>query len=75
MVLDNDLMFIVGLVLCVFSIPSIVSAFSDRRAPRVATLVLMAGGAMVVWAIQTQPGGYRLEDIPDVFVRVVARFI
>ncbi|SDN86706.1 hypothetical protein SAMN05216196_102380 [Lutimaribacter pacificus] len=75
MVFDSDLIFITGLVLCVFAIPSIVSAFSDRRAPRVATLVLMAGGAMVVWAIQSQPGGYRIEDIPDVFVRVLARFI
>ncbi len=72
---DSDLIFIVGLVLCVFSIPSIVSAFSDRRAPRVATLVLMAGGAMVVWAISNKPGGYQIEQIPDIFVRVVARFI
>jgi hypothetical protein len=75
MVWDNDLSLILGLVLCVFAIPSIISAFSDRRAPRVATLVLMAGGAMVVWAIQNKPGGYQLEEIPDIFVRVVARFI
>ena len=75
MAMDNDLIFVVGLVLCVFSVPSIVSAFSDRRAPRVATLVLMAGGAMIVWAIQNQPGGYRIEEIPEIFVRVVARFI
>ncbi|MCM2562196.1 hypothetical protein M8756_08515 [Lutimaribacter sp. EGI FJ00015] len=72
---DSELALVVGFVLCVFAIPSIVSAFSDRRAPRVATLVLMAGGGLVVWAIATKPGGYNIEDIPDVFVRVVARFI
>ncbi|SDH96089.1 hypothetical protein [Lutimaribacter saemankumensis] len=75
MVFDSDLAFIFGLVLCVFSIPSIVSAFSDRRAPRVATLVLMVGGAFLVWGIVNEPGGYRLEEIPEVFVRVLARFI
>lgn len=72
---DSDLIFLIGLVLGVFAIPSIVSAFSDRRAPRVAALVLITGGVMVVWAIQSKPGGYRIEEIPDVVVRVVARFI
>lgn len=75
MVFDSDMIFIIGLILGVFSIPSIVSAFSERRAPRVATLVLMAGGAMVVWAIQNKPGGYQIQEIPDVFVRVVAGFL
>ncbi|MFD1511463.1 hypothetical protein [Lacimonas salitolerans] len=75
MVFDSDLIFILGLIFGVLAIPSIVSAFSERRAPRVASLVLMAGGVMVVWAIQNKPGGYQIEDIPDVLVRVVARFI
>lgn len=72
---DPDLMLIVALVLLVFAIPSIISAFSERRAPRVASLVLLAGGGLLVWAVRSKPGGYRLEEIPEVFISVVARFI
>lgn len=31
--MDPDLIFVIGLVLAVFSVPSIMSAFSEGRAP------------------------------------------
>ncbi len=61
--------------MAVFSVPSILSAFSEGRAPRVAAFTIIASGALVVWAISQKPGGYALNEIPDVFVRVIARFI
>lgn len=73
--MDPDLIFIIGLVLGVFSIPSILSAFSEGHAPRVAAFTIIAGGAMVVWAVQEQPGGYSINDIPNVFVEVIARYL
>ncbi|MCR9112911.1 MAG: hypothetical protein NXH84_06555 [Rhodobacteraceae bacterium] len=73
--MDPDLILIVGLVLGVFSIPSILSAFSEGHAPRVAAFTIIAGGAMVVWAVQENPGGYALTDIPNVFVEVIARYL
>ncbi|WP_135502586.1 hypothetical protein [Roseovarius aestuariivivens] len=73
--MDPDLFFTIGIVLAVFSVPSIMSAFSEGRAPRVAAFTVIAAGAMVVWAIQTKPGGYAFTDIPDVFVRVVAKYL
>ncbi len=70
-----DLILVIGIVLVVFSVPAIVSAISDRRPPRVAALVLIAGGCLAVWAIQQRPGGYSLNDVPRAFVRVVGQVI
>ncbi|MEL7214160.1 MAG: hypothetical protein AAGK92_15970 [Pseudomonadota bacterium] len=73
--MDNDLLFVIGLVLGGFSIPAIVSALSDGRAPRVATIVVVISGVMVVYAISNKPGGYEINDIPRIFVEVVGRYI
>jgi len=73
--MDPDLIFIIGLVLGVFSIPSVLSAFSEGRAPRVAAITIIAAGAMVLYAIQNKPGGYDIYEIPNVFVQVVARYL
>ncbi|WP_366523162.1 hypothetical protein [uncultured Tateyamaria sp.] len=66
---------VLGIVLAGLSIPSMLSAISDQRAPRASAITVLIAGGLILLAIQTQPGGYRLEDIPDVFVRVVAQFI
>ena len=73
--MDNDLLLVIGLVLGGFSIPSIVSALSDGRAPRVATIVVVLSGVMVVYASSNKPGGYEIDSIPQVFVDVVGRYI
>ncbi|RBI77539.1 hypothetical protein DQW77_00625 [Roseovarius sp. TE539] len=73
--MDTDLALVIGLVIAVFSVPAALSALSDGRAPRVAAFAMIAGGALVVWALTQSPGGYRIADIPDVFVRVVASFL
>ncbi|PVA09869.1 hypothetical protein DC366_12210 [Pelagivirga sediminicola] len=68
-----DLILVIGIVLGVFSVPSIISALSDRRPPRVAALVLIASGCLIVWAIQKKPSGYALRDVPNAFVRVIGQ--
>ncbi|KRS13750.1 hypothetical protein XM53_04030 [Roseovarius atlanticus] len=73
--MDPDLIFIIGLVLGVFSIPSILSAISDGHAPRVASFTVIASGVMIFWAVQNKPGGYEINEIPNVFVQVVARYL
>jgi len=73
--MDPDTFFVLGLVLGVLSIPAVVSAISDGRAPRFATIILLGAGTMVVYAISQKPGGYSLEDIPTVFTRVVNTLI
>ncbi|MEM7319570.1 MAG: hypothetical protein AAF408_11185 [Pseudomonadota bacterium] len=73
--MEPDTALILGLILAVLSVPAMVSAYSDRRPPRAPILILLIAATLVVYAVLTHPGGYRLADIPDVFYAVVARII
>lgn len=73
--MDFDLMFVIGVVLSGLAIPSILSAYSDNRAPRAAAIVLLIGGVLLVAAITKKPGGVALGQVPDIFFRVIARYI
>lgn len=69
--MDPDLALTFGIVVAAFSVPSILSALSDRRGPRASAVTVLIGGGLILYAVQTKPGGYRLSEIPDVFARIV----
>lgn len=73
--MDNDVALVTGLGLMVLSLPSIIAAWSDGRAPRVGAVVLLAGGGLVLWAASRKPGGYRPTEIPEVLYGVIARLL
>lgn len=73
--MDIDLIFVAGIVIGAFSIPAIVSAFSDRRAPRMAAIFVMISTGMITYALQMRGEPYVLENLDDVFVSVVARYL
>ncbi|UOA33370.1 hypothetical protein DSM110093_03196 [Sulfitobacter sp. DSM 110093] len=70
--MNSDLAMVVGIVLAVLSIPSILSAVTDRRSPRVSTITIMIAGGLIVYALRENPGRYSFENLPDVFVSVAA---
>jgi hypothetical protein len=72
--MDPDVSFIAGVMLAVFTLPAMISAFSDGRAPRVATIVMMAAGGLIVYALTHKPSGYTLQDIPLVFYEVLGKY-
>jgi hypothetical protein len=73
--MDADLALVIGLVVAVFAIPAMVSAYSEGRAPRVASFAVLVAGGLVVWAVTSKPGGYTLSDIPDAIISVVGRVL
>jgi hypothetical protein len=73
--MQYDLYLVIGLVIVGFAIPSMVSAYAESRAPRAAAIVLLIGGGLVTYAVTQSPEGYRLEDIPHAFVRVIAQIM
>ncbi len=73
--LDPDLALVLGIVLAGFAIPSILSAISDSRAPRASALTILIAGGLIFYAINKRPGGIALEQVPDIFVGVVARYL
>lgn len=73
--MDPDLALVLGLVLVVLSVPSILSALSDSRGPRASAITILIGGGLVVYALQSSVGGYSLEELPEVFSRVLANYV
>jgi len=73
--LDHDLFLTIGLIVAVFSVPSVISAISDGRTPRVAAIVLVVSGGLVAYAVTQKPGGYSIDQVPNVIVNVIARFV
>ncbi|WP_299025703.1 hypothetical protein [uncultured Sulfitobacter sp.] len=73
--MDTDLALVLGIIIAALSVPSILSALSDKRAPRASAITILIAGGLIVFAIQGKPGGYNLQEIPDVFVNVIARYM
>ncbi len=73
--MTSDLYFVVGLIVLAFSVPSIIGAFVDGRAPRAAAIMILIGGGLVALAVYERPNTYTLSSIPEVFMRTVGRFI
>lgn len=73
--MDPDLALTLGIIIAAFSIPSILSALSDSRAPRASALTVLIGGGLILYAIQTSPGGYTLDQVPEVVIRVIGQFM
>ncbi|MEO9897478.1 MAG: hypothetical protein ABJQ34_00530 [Paracoccaceae bacterium] len=70
-----DMALVIGLILAGLAVPSMLSAFSDKRAPRASALTILIAGGLLLFAIKTQPGGYTLQDIPNAFVRVIGQIL
>ncbi|KCV81169.1 hypothetical protein ATO10_13349 [Actibacterium atlanticum] len=73
--MDTDLFLVIGVVLGGLAIPSLLNAYSEGRPPRFAAMLAIAAGALIVLAVTNNPVGYKLEDIPDVFTRVIGRML
>jgi hypothetical protein len=71
---DTDLLFVLGIALVVLSLPVIVSALIDGRAPRTPALLILIAASMIGYAILQRPMAYNFDQIPDVFARVIARY-
>ncbi len=72
--MDTDLALVLGLALAALAIPSVVSAFTDSRAPRASAITVLIAGGLILYAIQAHPGGYAFADIPDAILHVIARY-
>ena len=74
MSMDSDLFLVIGIVLGAFAIPALLSAFSEGRAPRVGAILVMMSCGLIAVAVLNKPTGYKLNEIPDVFVEVIGKY-
>lgn len=72
--MDTDLIFVVGVIICVMAIPATLSAFMDGRAPRAPAMIILIGAVMIGYVVNERPMTYTLANTPDAFMRVIASF-
>lgn len=73
--MDPDLAMALGIVVGAFSVPAILSTMSDGRAPRASALIVLIACGLILYAVKSKAGGYAFADLPDVVLRVAARYL
>ncbi|MDE0590726.1 hypothetical protein OU789_12385 [Halocynthiibacter sp. C4] len=73
--MDADLFFVIGLGVGVLTVPPILGAMFDGRSPRTAAIMVLISGGMIALASSQKPGGYTINEIPEVVSRVVNKYI
>jgi hypothetical protein len=73
--MDFDLIFVIGVALAAFAIPSFVSAYADRRWPKQAVLMLLIGAGAIAYAMQENPDTYSVTTIDDTILVVLGRYL
>ncbi len=67
----TDLIMCLGVLVLFLAFPAAVGAFSRGAPPRGALVSIAVGGSMIVYANASRPGGYPLEEMPTLFLRVL----
>ncbi|MBK0326328.1 hypothetical protein I5535_03385 [Rhodobacteraceae bacterium F11138] len=73
--MEPDLALTLGVIVAMFSIPAVLSATSDGRTPRAPAVTILIAGVLILIAVSTKPGGYRIAQIPDIVIGVIAGFV
>ena len=72
--MDTDLIIVVGIVSILLAVPAILSSWVDGTVPRAASILVLIGGVLIVVALTQHGRAYTFAEMPDVIMRVVARF-
>ena len=73
--MDYDLMLVIGIFVGILAIPSLLAAFSDSRSPRAGAIMILIAGTLVAVALSKKTGGYTFDQIPEVVMRVIKRYL
>ncbi|WP_395543015.1 hypothetical protein [Neotabrizicola sp. sgz301269] len=72
--MDTDLLLTIGIILAILTLPSLLSAWTEGRPPRLGAIMLLAAAVLVTTALLKKPGGYAFADIPRVMMSVAGRY-
>jgi hypothetical protein len=73
--MDTDLFLVIGIIVTFLAVPPVVGAFSEARPPRTGAIMFLIGGTLIVLALTQGSIKYSVPDIPDVFARVIGRYL
>ena len=69
--MEFDFIFVLGLLIAAFGVPSFAGSYADSRRPYQALLLFLIGGGMMYYANVMNPDVYSLSTIDDAILRVV----
>lgn len=69
--MQPDFLLVLGIIIGGLTVPAIFSAMVDGSAPRVAAFSAVVSGALIIYAIYANPGGYTMGELPQVFSEVI----
>lgn len=70
--MDPDFVFVLGVGVFALSVPLVINAFSTTGGSlRSATIAVLIGGSMILWASSQSPGGYSLTELPQIIMRLL----
>ncbi|QFU09810.1 hypothetical protein PARPLA_00627 [Rhodobacteraceae bacterium THAF1] len=73
--LSRDSAIVISVVFLALAVPSIFAAWVDRRIPKIGLVLIVVGGLMTFWTLNTYPGDYVWEDVPMAFIEVIASIV
>ncbi len=73
--MDTDLVLTLGIVLLVLSVPSLLSAWAESRAPRLGAIMVIVAFGMISASLWIRPGGYAFNEVPGVMIGVISRLL
>ena len=73
--LSRDSAIVISALFLALAVPSIVSAWVDRRVPQIGLMMLVVGGLLTFWTVNTYPQDYVWQDVPDAFIQVIASIV
>jgi NhaP-type Na+/H+ or K+/H+ antiporter len=73
--MQSDLFLVIGILIAALALVALVSAYSDRRRPRAGAIMVLMATGLIGLAHYAKPEGYRLAEIPDVFIRVIGHLL
>jgi len=68
-----DVALVVAIVAAALGFMKLVSDYSHSSPPRMAALLGVVSGSMLLYAVANNPSGYTMADVPGAFVRVFAQ--
>ncbi|SDI86717.1 hypothetical protein [Aliiruegeria lutimaris] len=76
MTLDLDLVFVIGLIVCILSVPAFLGAYSEGRSLRAGMILVIVGAGLIAFAVvQTPLGTYSATKIPEIFTKVAGSIL
>ena len=73
--MQNDYFLVAGIVIGAVAFLSLVNAFSVGRNLRTPLVLFVLAATFVSMAALNEPGGYALEEVPGIFLRVFRSFL